>query len=162
MEIKVAEVLETITKTSKAGKPYPLSTFKGEDGKLYKDMYGKFTVGQVLNGEWKDTEYGAKFVIDKPAGGSSGFTPRGSNPDERKSIERQVCLKAAVEIATAKINIGDKQMSPAKVLGIADQFVAWLTDHKVVPNTVEEILAVSDPEAPTEDLSDAEITEYTN
>ena len=73
MKIKVASVQESTMKTSKAGKQYPVTSLTDTDGKFHPNMYGKFEVGQEIEGEWVTNEYGTKFEPAKASfGGSKG------------------------------------------------------------------------------------------
>jgi len=97
MLVKVKQLLESAQRTSKAGKQYTLTTFMGEDEKLYKDVYGTFTVGQEVNGEWKTDDYGTKFEVARATGG--GF---GKSPEQQASIVRQHSQEMALRYATLK------------------------------------------------------------
>lgn len=57
------------------------------------------TVGATLTGtiDWEN-KYGAKFKKEQAQGGGGGGGGRARDPKERESIERQVALKAAVEL----------------------------------------------------------------
>ncbi len=104
MKITITEILFTEEKTSNAGKQYTLTTFKDQTGAIYKDVYGKFTQGQEVTGEWKDDpKFGRKFEVQRaPYAGGGGGGGRQPDPETRGSIERQTALKAAVE-ATAQM-----------------------------------------------------------
>lgn len=90
MKVTVKQILTVEEKTSKAGKTYKLTSFLGEDGQFYKDVYGALEVGKEYEGEMKD----GKFEIARSFGGFGG---RSQDPATRASIERQSALKAAVE-----------------------------------------------------------------
>jgi hypothetical protein len=79
MKVTISKILETIPRTSKAGKVYELYTFTGNDDKLYKEVYSyeKLTEGQEIEGEWKKDDYGKdKFEVSKKGGfgGKGGFS----------------------------------------------------------------------------------------
>src|ERR1035437_8455397 len=99
MKVVIKEVLEVADKTSKAGKSYKLTTFKGEDDKLYRDVYGELKVGQELEGEWKTDQYGTKFEVARSGGGGFGGK---SDPERQGSIERQNSLSNAVAFCLGK------------------------------------------------------------
>lgn len=80
MKVKIDKVLESVDKTSKSNKPYTLTTFTDTDGKLYKDVYGKFEAGQEVEGEWKTDDYGTKFEVAKSNSGFKGGFSK-SDPD---------------------------------------------------------------------------------
>lgn len=121
-QVKVVDVLLQEDKTSKAGRPYKLTTFKDADGEVYKDVYGDFRVGQDLNMEQKTDNYGnPKWEVIREPRPGGGFTPRGKSPEEQHSIMKQVSLKAAVELKS-----GDVKKTAADVIAIAEVFYAWL------------------------------------
>jgi hypothetical protein len=94
MEIKIKEVLEVLDKMSKENRPYKLTTFKGEDGKLYKEVYGEFKEGETVNGEWGKDKFGNdKFEVKRPTSGR-GFG--GRSEEERLEIIRQSCVERAL------------------------------------------------------------------
>jgi hypothetical protein len=133
MKVIVSEVLYDEQKTSKNNKQYTVTTFKDAEGTLYKEVYGKFTVGQEVEGEWKDTQYGRKFEVARSGGFTGGRT---SSPEERASIERQSALKAAVEATRDSYTIpseGVEKLSPeqyvAAVLMTAKKFEAFLHNN---------------------------------
>lgn len=91
-------VVEKISKTT--NRPYHLTTFIGEDDTLYQEVYGKYEVGQEIEGEWKDTKWGKKFEIARPegSGGANRGGYRGKTPEEMESIERQSSLSVAATV----------------------------------------------------------------
>ena len=99
-------------------------TFENQDTGEYvsksKDQT-KFIVGQEA--EYTSEPNGNFPNKIKPAqqpfagGGGGGF--RKENPESRRSIERQTCLKAAVEVSP-------EGAQPHVVLSYAEQFVQWL------------------------------------
>ena len=86
---------------------------KGPDGNVTNDVEvsqksttAAPTQGQVLEGAIEAGNYGPKFKkAQKPMGGGGGG-PRPRDPGERRSIERQVAFKGAVELVSA-IPFGD-------------------------------------------------------
>lgn len=61
------------------------------------------TVGQSIDGTIESTNYGPKLKKDFAGGGKSfgGGGGRAKDPSERRSIERQVAFKGAVELVSA-------------------------------------------------------------
>jgi hypothetical protein len=141
MKVKIIEVLETINKTSKAGKSYSVTTFKGDDGKLYKDIFGKLETGAEVEGEWKQTEWGEKFEITRQQGGGNG---RYNDPETGKQIIRQNALTNAVAFCTAKAQMqeakeGIKYLSGKQVIQVATYFAAYSQGKATVVMTPAEI-----------------------
>lgn len=60
------------------------------------------TVGQKLEGTVEKGNYGLKFKKEYGGGGGYGGG-RKSNPEDRRSIERQVAAKCATELVIAKV-----------------------------------------------------------
>lgn len=121
MKVKIKQVLEVSDRMSKANKPYKLTTFMGEDGKLYKDVYGDLKEGSEIEGEWKTDNFGTKFEIAK-----SGFGGK-SDPERQTSIERQNSLSNAVSYCVAKANLMDKKdalkyLSGKEIIQVATYF----------------------------------------
>lgn len=133
MKVRITQVLETIPKTSKAGKQYFVTTFQDENGKLYKDVFGKLDVGAEIEGEWKQTEWGEKFEITRQQGGGGRF----NDPETRKEIIRQNALTNSVVYCTKKaellLQLGaikneadlDKQLSGKHVVQVATHFAKY-------------------------------------
>jgi hypothetical protein len=97
MKVTVSKILQSEEKTSKQGRKYTVTTFMDTAGEFYANVYGKFTEGQEVDGEWTtDTNGNKKFEVAKPAGGFGGS--RAADPATRASIERQSALKAAVDL----------------------------------------------------------------
>ena len=122
MKVVIKEVLEVADKMSKANKPYKLTTFKGEDDKLYRDVYGELKVGAELEGEWVTDNYGTKFKLATSGGGGSR-----NDPERQGSIERQNSLSNAVAYCTAKANLMEqkealKYLSGKKIVQVATYF----------------------------------------
>lgn len=121
--VKVAEVILQEERTSKAsGRPYKLTTFKDTDGIVYKDVYGDFHVGQDLNLEEKTDKFGnQKWEVQRENRGGFGGGARGKSPEEQASIQKQVALKAAVQLAVVTEKPTAKQ-----TIEIAEELFAWL------------------------------------
>lgn len=83
----------------------------------------KFIVGQEVEYELTNTQYGNKIKPVYSQGGG-GYTPSySSGSDEKqKMIVKQSCLKAAVDL------LKDKGAKSTDVLKIADSFVNWVLE----------------------------------
>ncbi|MBA2706124.1 MAG: hypothetical protein H0U60_20000 [Blastocatellia bacterium] len=153
MQVIVKQILETQQKTSKAGKAYTVTTFQGEDDKLYKDMFGKFEVGQSLEGEWKDTEYGLKFEVVKPAFSGSGG--RQDNPETQAAIIRQNSLTNAVNYVLGKAAYMTQEeaikfISGKEVIEVATYFAKYSKGEITVVTESKKPAAVNVDTAPKE------------
>jgi hypothetical protein len=99
MKVIAQEIINLEDKMSKAGRPYKTTDFKGNDGKLYKDIYGEIKQGQEVEGEWKDEGYGMRFKITQPersGGFKGGF----------KSDPNTMLVSYAKDVAVALIQSG--------------------------------------------------------
>lgn len=83
----------------------------------------KFVVGQEVEYELTNTQYGNKIKPVYSQGGG-GYTPSYSSgsDDKQKMIVKQSCLKAAVDL------LKDKGAKSTDVLKIADSFVNWVLE----------------------------------
>lgn len=83
----------------------------------------KFIVGQEVEYELTNTQYGNKIKPVYSQGGG-GYTPNYSSgsDDKQKMIVKQSCLKAAVDL------LKDKGAKSTDVLKIADSFVNWVLE----------------------------------
>jgi hypothetical protein len=83
----------------------------------------KFIVGQEVEYELTNTQYGNKIKPVYSQGGG-GYTPSYSSgsDDKQKMIVKQSCLKAAVDL------LKDKGAKSTDVLKIADSFVNWVLE----------------------------------
>jgi hypothetical protein len=83
----------------------------------------KFVVGQEVEYELTNTQYGNKIKPVYSQGGG-GYTPNYSSgsDDKQKMIVKQSCLKAAVDL------LKDKGAKSTDVLKIADSFVNWVLE----------------------------------
>ncbi len=107
-----------------------------------------------LNGHVEQTNFGPKFVKERvPFGGipGKGPTPFSSrtSPEDRASIERQVSLKAAVELGCAITTVTKKPFGAAEVIQVAKAFDGYLknTIGADKPGVVPQE-ALTDAEAP--------------
>lgn len=135
MQVKIKQILETTPRTSKAGKQYTLTTFMGEDEKLYKDVYGTFTVGQEVEGEWKTDDFGTKFEVAK-----KGFGGFGKSPEQQASIVRQHSQEMALRYSQLK---GKTDITFKDLQIVIDWFEADTKGVKAKETTVS---ATSEPD----------------
>jgi hypothetical protein len=147
MTVKIKQVVECISKTSKAGKPYTLTSFMSEDGKFYKEVYGKFEVGQEIEGEWKKDDYGNdRFEVARQGGQYS--KARFEDPAKQGSIERQNALSNAITYCTAKAQLLagktkvsiDAQLSGKHIIEVAALFSAY-NAGKITPDMTPDVIA---------------------
>lgn len=134
MKVTIKQILESQQKTSKAGKPYTVTTFQGDDDKLYKDVFGKFEVGQIVEGEWKETDYGTKFEVARSAS-TNRFT---ESPEKQASIERQHALTQALTYVLGK----GEEVTGKHVIQVATFFHAFTSGKSNVTTTPEELLSI--------------------
>lgn len=143
MKVTIKQILESQQKTSKAGKPYTVTTFQGDDDKLYKDVFGKFEVGQIVEGEWKETDYGTKFEVARGAS-TNRFT---ESPEKQASIERQHALSQAVTYVLGK----GEEVTGKHVIQVATFFHAFTSGKSNVTTTPEELLSIMNGTKTVED-----------
>lgn len=164
MQVKVKQVLESSSKVSKANKPYTVTTFLGEDDVLYKDVFGKFEVGQQVEGEWEDGEYGKKFKVARPAAGGRSF---GKSPEERASIEWQSARRDALDYIVAKANLllqlgkpkeAEKELSGAHWLEVTIYAKKFSEGNLPVPDTKKPVQSEPEPtEEPSEEIDFSDV-----
>lgn len=144
MRVKIKEVLEVADKTSKASKPYKLTTFKGEDDKLYRDVYGELQIGQELEGEWKTDQYGTKFEVARSGGGGGSR----NDPQRQSSIEWQSARRDAVDYCIAKSRLlfdlkktkeAEEELSGKHIFQVALYFKGIETGATQLKNKKEEL-----------------------
>ena len=92
----------------------------------------KFIVGQEVEYELSNTQYGNKIKPVYSQGGG-GYTPNYSSgsDDKQKMIVKQSCLKAAVDL------LKDKGAKSTDVLKVADSFVEWVLESDKQETTYE-------------------------
>lgn len=103
--------------------------FQDEDNQVVY-TYAKVTEGEEYDGEvTKDKAGNLKFKkTPKPFGGGGGFAKGGTkefkaDPVKNASIERQVALKAAVDVVSAKLPLMDK-LPDTKDIALAVELLA--------------------------------------
>lgn len=126
MNITVKQVIDSEEKTSKAGKPYTVTTFLGDDGEVYKNVFGKFEAGQVVTGDWVDSDYGRQFKVSMPP--KAGF--KKDDPQTQKQIIRQNSLTNAVNYVLGKAAHMEKKealdfISGKEVIQVATYFAKY-------------------------------------
>lgn len=170
MNVKVAHIVSSEQKTSKAGKPYTITTFVGEDGVTYPNIFGRFEVGQDVQGDWKDTEYGRKFEVVKQV---PSFSKK-DDPQTQKQIIRQNSLTNAVNFVLGKAQFMDKEkalnyITGKEIIQVATYFAKYsegaitvVTENETPAPAVEVVKAKvehSDWGRPQEKAKDAIIVE---
>jgi len=128
MQVTIKNIIESEQKTSKAGKPYNVTTFLGDDGEVYKNIFGKFEAGQIIEGDWVDSEYGRQFKVKSEA--KSGGFQRKDDPATQKQIIRQNSLTNAVNYVLGKAQFMDKNdalefISGKEVIQVATYFAKY-------------------------------------
>lgn len=142
MIVKVKDVLGSEQKVSKANKPYTVTTFLGDDGEVYKNIFGKFEVGQEVSGEWvDDPTYGRQFKVSQ-APKSGGFTKK-DDPTTQKQIIRQNSLTNAVNYVLGKAQFMSKEealkfISGKEVIQVATYFAKYSEGEVTVVTEKEE------------------------
>lgn len=122
MKVTIKSILESEQKTSKEGKPYTVTTFVGSDGEVYKNIFGKFSEGQEIEGEWQDhPTFGRQFKVSQAprAGGFSG----GKNHTDPNTM----LIAYAKDVVVAFIAAGVVKDSKAALVGL-DAFTAKMFD----------------------------------
>lgn len=104
-----------------------VSMDNGDSGEYssVKPDQDKFVVGQEVEYELSNTQYGPKIKPVYAQGGNysaSNYKPSYSSggDDKQKMIVKQSCLKAAVDL------LKDKGAKSTDVLKVADNFVDWV------------------------------------
>ena len=109
-----------------------VSMDNGDSGEYssVKPDQDKFVVGQEVEYELSNTQYGNKI---KPVYAQGGYTPSYSSggDDKQKMIVKQSCLKAAVDL------LKDKGAKSTDVLKVADSFVEWVLESKKEDTTYQ-------------------------
>lgn len=155
---QIDAILGVESKVSKAGKPFTITKVQVEGKEA--EVFGNATVGEqgyiTYNEQFKKYEF-KKAAQNAPA--RSNTKEFKADPVKNASIEKQVALKAAVDVVSAKLPLMDKLPESkdiaTAVTVIATIFDKWLkngeTPHPKVnkEGDVDEI-PFSDDEIPTD------------
>lgn len=166
MKIVVLEVVGTTERTSKAGKPYKLTTLKDVEGNLYTDLYIGRAVKQGDELELTRNDRGG-WDVAKETSSFSGNRGGGSkdSPEQRASIEWQSSYKTACEVTRDYYTFFPEQVAKLSLEQYAEK-VDWVAAHfkkviddKPTPAPVAPQFPTNPDLPPVENYDDSDIAD---
>lgn len=126
-KIKVKKITNTKMIPRKDGSgEFPVNQILTEDDEVL-EIIGSVKVGDELEGEIKDTQYGKRFEKTRTGGtgGKATFDPEYLDKKNELSA-RQTALNCAVGLAGSKIEAGDKKVNGKETIKMAEVYLKWL------------------------------------
>lgn len=152
---QIEAILGVESKVSKAGKPFTITKVQVEGKQA--EVFGNANVGDQGNLSYNDQF--KKYEFKRAQSGVRSNTKEfKADPVKNASIERQVALKAAVDITVANLPLHKEQPKGsdqvAGVLAMASAFDQWLKGETNSPKVIKEgdvdEIPFSDDEIPTD------------